>query len=613
MVHKHSTVLEAYSVLGLEQGASLEIVKSTYKQLALKTHPDKNPGDEDATAQFQRLSEAYNVLLKTLDRSSSPPLRPTYSHSHSHPHTHTHAHGHSHSHSHYHPFASFDYDDIDEFDEYDEYDDDYYDDYDDYDDYEEDLDFYRFLFEEVLLGHASRHAHAHYRFSAREAEPHESPEEYAARLRRAREQQEQAEERRAREEAYRKAEQQRERERVRREAEERQRQKASAKKAEAEASRKTAEQKARAKLQQLQATRSKVFATARRKDFAAVKKSVWEDNVDAAGGELRTGAEAFVKNKPADPKETLLHIAAKNGDTDMIQWLGSHGADAEERDSQDMTAFHVALTNKHPAVVLHFFENHPPDDEDCEAIYRAPEGKSNLGLALESREPEIVWMILDKRLHTKEEMDEAWAALNAPAFKSSVSPQSKFDELVNLFATFGNYTPVAPVEEPTPEPAPQTQAGSAGSERKAQEQRQRGGKPPCRLRPTVKVEEARSSTASPTSSGPPQTPQTPFSASASPDAPRPYRGRGGRGRPFQPRPQNQQQKPSGSQPSSPDTAREAPYVPQGADVPQADGQSRGPRQQQPGFGGHGRGRGRGQFRGRGRGRGRGQGPVAGSA
>ncbi|KAJ2987746.1 hypothetical protein NUW54_g9336 [Trametes sanguinea] len=78
-----------------------------------------------------------------------------------------------HSHSHYHPYSSFDYDDIDDYDYYDDYDDDYY---DEYDDYEEDLDFYRFLFEEVLLGHASRHAHARYRSSARDPEPPESPE-----------------------------------------------------------------------------------------------------------------------------------------------------------------------------------------------------------------------------------------------------------------------------------------------------------------------------------------------------------------------------------------------------------------------------------------------------
>ena len=117
------------------------------------------------------------------------------------------------------------------------------------------------------------------------------------------------------------------RETERREAEERQRLKASAKKAEAEALRKTAENKARQRQEQLQSLRSKAFAAARRKDSAAVKKAVWEDNVDAAGGEIGQGAEAFVKNRPADPKETLMHIAAKNGDLDFVEWLDSHSTD----------------------------------------------------------------------------------------------------------------------------------------------------------------------------------------------------------------------------------------------------------------------------------------------
>ncbi len=51
-----------YEVLGVTRGASGDELKRAYKQLAIKFHPDKNPGDTLAEENFKRVSEAYAVL-----------------------------------------------------------------------------------------------------------------------------------------------------------------------------------------------------------------------------------------------------------------------------------------------------------------------------------------------------------------------------------------------------------------------------------------------------------------------------------------------------------------------------------------------------------------------
>ncbi len=51
-----------YSVLGLSRDASAEEVKKAYRKKALECHPDRNPGDSKAEAQFKQVSEAYEVL-----------------------------------------------------------------------------------------------------------------------------------------------------------------------------------------------------------------------------------------------------------------------------------------------------------------------------------------------------------------------------------------------------------------------------------------------------------------------------------------------------------------------------------------------------------------------
>ena len=51
-----------YDILGVSRQAAEEEIKKSYRQLALKYHPDRNPGDEQAEEKFKEAAEAYEVL-----------------------------------------------------------------------------------------------------------------------------------------------------------------------------------------------------------------------------------------------------------------------------------------------------------------------------------------------------------------------------------------------------------------------------------------------------------------------------------------------------------------------------------------------------------------------
>lgn len=51
-----------YEVLGLKKGASEDEIKKSFRKLAMKYHPDKNPGDKEAEEKFKEINEAYAVL-----------------------------------------------------------------------------------------------------------------------------------------------------------------------------------------------------------------------------------------------------------------------------------------------------------------------------------------------------------------------------------------------------------------------------------------------------------------------------------------------------------------------------------------------------------------------
>lgn len=51
-----------YEVLGVDKSASADEIKKAYRKMAIKYHPDKNPGDKEAEEKFKEAAEAYDVL-----------------------------------------------------------------------------------------------------------------------------------------------------------------------------------------------------------------------------------------------------------------------------------------------------------------------------------------------------------------------------------------------------------------------------------------------------------------------------------------------------------------------------------------------------------------------
>ena len=65
-----TTEVDYYELLECERGADDATLKSSYRKLAMKYHPDKNGGCKDHEAKFKAISEAYEVLKDPQKRAA---------------------------------------------------------------------------------------------------------------------------------------------------------------------------------------------------------------------------------------------------------------------------------------------------------------------------------------------------------------------------------------------------------------------------------------------------------------------------------------------------------------------------------------------------------------
>ncbi|KAL8286673.1 hypothetical protein RQP46_004201 [Phenoliferia psychrophenolica] len=374
------TIDEARATLGVDSNSTPDEIKAAYKKAALETHPDKNSNSPESTLLFQRVSAAYETCTKY--REAPPGFGGNGGFSFRRP-----------RHTHFEDDSDDDEDDDSDGESY-------YDSEDEYGGYGDEDEgpyghssaFFEFLFSNMMNGggggggggrqnrntpFGSRAAFEQFRQKmhpetdqqrhARLArEDHERQLRTAARLK--------ADEQRRKQEQIDKAERERLREEEMALGAFRRSQKLAQKKSSFATKRAAAPSSLATLLASAQKRRSEVFGAAREGRSEEVRKGVYEDNA----------------KKEEEEGETLVIIAAKHDDVELVEWLIDHGASPDERDSNAFTALHHSLILGLPTLVSYFLSSHPPTSSspspssDPDAFHPLPPEWTLLSLAVTS-------------------------------------------------------------------------------------------------------------------------------------------------------------------------------------------------------------------------------------
>lgn len=65
-----ATQLDYYAILEVSRTATADELKKSYRKLAMKYHPDRNPGDDAAEAKFKEINQAYDILKDEQKRAA---------------------------------------------------------------------------------------------------------------------------------------------------------------------------------------------------------------------------------------------------------------------------------------------------------------------------------------------------------------------------------------------------------------------------------------------------------------------------------------------------------------------------------------------------------------